>query len=545
MGTGRASDYSKEVAKGSFWGLAGSITFNLVSFFYIILVARAVSQDDLGLFYLALSVVSVVAVFEGLGMGGSLSRYVPFFEGQGQKGKIKTLLKSSYAIVTVSSLFFMAIVWLAADTIGGIYQNPMLPEAIRLLSIFLPLSILFKVNKAYLRGRSDIKTMELLKNFQNALKLILTFAFFQVYGASVFTLSLGYLLSFLLGTLAAFLAVSLRSKDLPAEDVSISTHQLLRDILPFGLMLTLMSSIGVLLFSTDRIILAYLVDPAEATAIIAVYSISASLALVTMIFPNSIGAIFLPLMSKLYGKNNLEDMRSVAETAQRWSLFMTVPVATVMIAFSREMLTIFYGEAYAGGSIVLSLFVLGVIIKSISSVLSLSLSAMRVVRLQLKILLIGGMANLIVNILLIPVIGMPGAAVAFLVSTIVFAYLLRGHARRLFGFHFSPRFTKLLAAAAVTIIIALLIKPFFIIAAISMPDVGDSLFELYLSKLYYLTFLGMLAGLSFIMFMLLVLALRCFGSQDVAIMEKAMAKARVPEGLIRLMVRITSYGVAK
>ncbi|NYZ77134.1 oligosaccharide flippase family protein, partial [Candidatus Micrarchaeota archaeon] len=155
------SEHTQEVAKGSIWGLAGNITFNIISFFYVILVARTVAQDDLGLFYLSLSIVTIMGIFSTLGLDVSLSRYIPYFEGRNEKGKIKSLLKSSYKIASVVALILVAILWLASDGVGAFFQNPRLPEVVRMLSVLVLLNAVFRINTEYLRGRADIKTMQI------------------------------------------------------------------------------------------------------------------------------------------------------------------------------------------------------------------------------------------------------------------------------------------------------------------------------------------------------------------------------------------------
>lgn len=543
MGEHKLSDNSKTVAKGSAMSLAGNLLFNLISFLYVVLIARAVSPDDLGLFYLALSVVSIAQAFEGLGMAGSLSRYVPFFEGRGEAGKIKALLKSGYKVVAVSSFAMLALCWLLAEPLGAVFGKEQLPEAIRLLSLFLPMNILFRMNQAFLRGRVDIRAFESIKNLQHLLKLALTLLSFQLLGASVLSLIIGFVLSMLLGMLVSFIFVRLRSNDLPEKEEPIPLKQITNEILPFGFMLTLMTSVGALVFAVDRVLLGYFLASQDSTAMIAVYSIAVSLAMVAMIFSNSIGSIFLPLMSRLFGGRRFPEMLDVTETAQRWSLFMTVPPATVMIAFAPEMLSAFYGESYAGGALVLAIVVLAVLIRSMSSVLSLVLSSMRVVKLQLRVLVLSGLLNVALNILLIPLMGITGPALAFLASSIATAFMLRDYARKLIGFRFSAQFKRLLLVTVATLVLVLLLKPYFLKMAVSLPDPGDDMLAIYAAKLFYLSFLGLLAALSFMLFMGLVLALKCFGSEDLGLMRKAMAKARMPKPLISLATAVAAHGL--
>jgi O-antigen/teichoic acid export membrane protein len=541
---GEVSAYKKEVAKGSFWSLIGNISQHVISFLYVILIARAVSQDDLGLFYLSLSVVTLVSVFKNLGLINSLTRYVPYFEGRNEIGKIRALLKTSYLVVTIASLLLMGILWWASDLIGEIYQNPHLPEVIRMLSALLILNGLFRVNIEYLRGRSDIKAMQFNSNIQNFLKLLFTFGFFYFYGASVFTLSGAYLLSVLVAIFFSFIFVRARIIDLPKQIETIPMKNILWEVLPFGLMLSFMHSLGVILSSTDRLLLGFLIEPAQSTSIVAIYSIATLLAMLSMIFPNSIGNIFLPVMSRLYGKKNLEQMRSVTQTAQRWSLFITLPVASILISFSAEMLEIFYGAAYVGGALVMSIFVIAVLIGSISTVLSLAFTSMKMVKLQINIILFVVVLNIILDVLLIPYFGMEGAAIAFLASSICTVLMYRYYAKKLFDFRFSPEFNKLLVAALITLLLVLMLKPTASSAASLLPqwDVG---IYLYLSKIIYLGFLGVLTGIVFFIFMVFVLLLRCFVKEDIELMRKAMKKFMIPEFAISSIERIAQHGVAK
>ena len=541
----KAFEYTKEIAKGTIWSLIGKITFNMISFFYVILVARAVSQDDLGLFYLSLSIVTLLMVFENFGLNSSLIRYVPYFEGRNEIKKIKVLLKSSYLISFISALLLVILLWWASETIGEIYQNPRLPEALRMLSAVFLLNNFFKVNTAYLRSRADIKAMQINTNLQNFLKLILTFALFYVYGASTLTLVAGILLSYLFATLFSFVNVSTRLTDLPKADEAIPTKQLFLEIIPFGLMLSFMNSLGTFLLSADSAILGYFTEYAMATTIVAIYSVAALLAMVTYLFPSSIASIFLPVMSRLYGKNDLEGMRKVTETAQRWSLFITVPIASIFIAFSGEMLETFYGAAYVGGATVMSIYVFAVLIMSIPSVLSLALTSMKIVKLQLKVLLALSFMQIALDILLIPAYGMVGAAISFFARCIVMLIIFCYYAKKIFDFRFSRAFYKLFNAALIVMIIVLLVKPAALVLAGMLPALEGTGLQFYLSKLIYLGYLGILTAASFLIFMFFVTLSRCFRKEDVVLMAKAMKRARIPGSVIALIENVASRGIAK
>jgi O-antigen/teichoic acid export membrane protein len=536
--------YSKEVAKGSFWTLSGNVLFYMVSFLYMIVIARFVPPEELGLYYLALSIVSLLSALDDLGFNGALSRYVPFFEAKNQHGKIRHLLNIGYATVISVALVLSVILFLSADTIAQIYQNPQLAPALQMLVVILVLANIKDLNISFLRGRKDVKSMQVVKNLFNASKLVLTTTAFFFLGVSVFSLSLGLILSYFVSIAASFYFSRKSSAKLPDGDDIIENDELIYELVPFGLMIGLIAYLNTLLISTNSVILGYLTNPADSTTVVAVFSIATKLAMQLVVLPNSIGTIFLPIMAYLYGKGSLEQMRGVAETTQRWSLFLTVPFGLVMIAFSGDILGALYGNEYRAGAFVMSLIVVGVIIKSSFLVLSNTLSAMRRVDIQLKIVAVTGVVNFILNFILIPEFGMDGSAMAAFISILAALLMIVYYSKKLVGFSLPPEVFKIGAVAVFTFIFIMLIKPAAPILLSQFPQIGEGGVAEAAGKALYMVFLGMLAVISSTVFFAFVLLLKCFRKEDVEMMKSALKKARVPEGLVMLFEKIVMRGVS-
>ncbi len=534
------SQHSKEVARGSFWSLIGSAFFKLVSFAYVILIARAASQDDLGTFYLALSAMSLVWIFSDIGISGAFTRYVPYFEGKNERGKIRDLLTLSYKYLAVLSLVIMAVLFVLADNIGALYGNAALPEAIRILSAYVLLGNLFRLNYLYLQGIADIRGSQLYQNLQNLLKLAITALLIFAFGASVMTVSAGFVLSFLFAFAASCIPV-FRSAASMRGGQGLGRQEIMGEIIPLGLTVAVVSYFTTIIASSDRLILGYVAEPASSAALVAVYSMATTLASVLMVFPGSVGSIFLPLVSRLSGKNDLEGMREVMATAQRWALFITLPIAAVMIAFSSDMLTVFYGSNYASGAASMSLFTLGLVIASFSFMVSLTLTAMRLVKIELMVAAASGIVNVALNLLLIPQYGMEGAAAASLVSFIISTLLLTYYAKKLIGFTNPPEAYKLLFAMALVLLAVFFIRPLVSDAAsaiITQAGAGE-----YVPKAIYLAYLALLIGLSGALFVAISLALKCFREEDIGLMRKVLDRAGVPGPLAVVAEKVASYGV--
>jgi len=539
------SMHSREVAKGSFWGLLGSLAFKLSSFFYVILIARAASPDDVGLFYLTLGIISIITIPSDLGLSGSLIRYVPFFQGRKEFAKVKGLLTLSWQAATSLGILFLAALWLSADYIGQIYNNPGLPEAIRLMSWFILLQNWFRMMTSYLQGMADMKSMQLATNVQNLSKLLLTAAFFYLYGASLFTITMAFLLSHVLAIIFALPGILKLSKlDIRPGETGITRSQLLGEIAPFGFIITLSGIIWSALTSTDRIILGYMMPSAIANETVAIYSISTSLALSLGVFLGAVGNIFMPVMSRLAGTEDQEGMRSIMRTSQRWVLLLTFPAALVMVVYSGEILRLFYGTTYAVGAMTLSLFTLGMIIYSMTYIASLAFISLRMVKTELVVASSAWIANALFCILLIPPFGMDGAAFASVLSSLVMSLVLIHYSRKAFGFTITSEVPRIILAAAVAAVILLLSKPLFsnVFQLVSPQDIGGALGS-YILKGLYLSYITVMVGVAVAIFAALTLLFKCIGKEDIAIMKGAMRRAMVPASVIAFSERIASYGI--
>ncbi len=538
-GDGVLPETSKEVAKGSIWNIAGSLAFNLISFLYVLMVAWAVSPDDLGLFYLALSAVSVFAVIDDLGLGNSLSRYLPFYEGRKEKHKVPSLLKSSVATVTVTALALMAILWAAADYIGAAYQDARLAGLVRLLAIHLLLTNWSKISSSFLQARRDMRALQLSQNAGNASKLAFTFILLAAMGPTPEALIVGFILSVLVSTLVSSLLSLGYLKEYPASPGWFPKREFFTEIVSFGIALGILQSFNMAISSMNRLMIGFL-SPSEATVAVATFSIAVSVSSVTLIFSTAIGSIFLPLMAKLYGKDDRAGMRQVTDTSQRWAFFLTIPLAVAITVYSAEVLETFYGPSYAWGATALSIICVAMIIRSISMMLSLSLASMRAIRLTFMTSLVSGAANLALNILLIPQFGIAGTAAAMVASAAIIVAMNSHYASRLIGYSFPAPFLRLVFCALATLLAMLAAKSVFNPFSVGLLEQFSQ--SQYVVKVLSLSYLGFAALATAAIFSALAFLLKCFGKEDVSLLEKGMRKVRLPEFLVRAVHSIASRG---
>ena len=532
-----------EVARGTFWGLLGNGIFKIITFAYTIYIARVVAQSDVGLFYLALSLVGLFGAWKTFGLPASLARYIPYYESRGEHGKVRSLLWLTYAINVVSGVLFAAAVWLLAGYAGTVFQNPGLPEALRLISSYLLLDNIFSINSCFLQGKADMKSMQLASNVQNTAKLVFTIILFWLFGATLSALIAAFTLSYLLATALSAKMVWDSVRSLPSGEGILPTSELLHEIIPFGIMLSIVQILWTLVSYADRVVLGYMLPHQQANDILAIYSIAVAFAINVMVFPSTVGNIFLPAISRLVGKNDMDGVRKAIATSQRWMLFISVPFTLVMIAFSNEMLSAFFGAAYAPGAMAMSIFSAGLLFSAFAYAMTLALAGMRRVDLEFRVALTVMVVNVILCIILIPPYGIEGAAFAAAVGFALSALMFSHYSRNVIGFHSPASIYRMFAAAVISCVILFLLKPYVASAALMLPQIGGAALQSYVAKGEYLLLLGLVAAIAFIIFTSLSLFLKCFGKEDIAVMKKASRLVHIPLQLEILAEKIALLGV--
>jgi O-antigen/teichoic acid export membrane protein len=530
-------DEHRVIAKGTFWSMAGTMALKLVSFIYTILIARLFTQDDVGTFYLALSIIYTISVFSDFGLFSAFGRYVPYYMGRKEKDKAYVLLQTSYIYAGGLSLLLAVVTFFASGFLAGLFKTPALAPAIEFLALYLVVGNLFALSTGFLVGLKKIKENNLIQNAQNLLKLVLTLALFFIVGPSAFILSFAFTASFLIMMIFSLWYAN-RAVDEAGIPRSASTFktqwEMLVETAPFGLMLVMVSTFWVIATYADRMLLGYLLPPETATAGIAVYSMALSLAALIAIFPGAVISIFLPMISEIQGAGKKETAMQISNSTVRWVTFLMVPITILLIAFPADILQMFYGTAYATGATVLVLFAVGTFIRSLSYPHGTILASMRVVKVELLAAIVAMAVNVALNWILIPIYGIEGSAFAAAVSFLVVTILIVYYCKKIAGFGFPLGFFKPIGAGILALALLLLIKP-WVLQAISLAPLlalGESMAALVFQKLVKLAILGLLFAFAAGIYFAVLVMMKAFEPEDKELMSAALRRGKVPDAWV-------------
>lgn len=153
-----------------------------------------------------------------------------------------------------------------------------------------------------------------------------------------------------------------------------------------------------------------------------IYSVAVHIAELWYYIPTTIVAVLLPNLTLLKEKNDGDFQKYLQRCMSLLVLIGYVSSAVTMI-FSKTIIRILYGSEYIAASPILCIYIWAGVFINMSVLRGNYFVIMECTKYSLWCNAIGAVANVILNLILIPIIGCLGATVATLISYFLYAYL--------------------------------------------------------------------------------------------------------------------------
>ncbi len=397
----------KQIARGAGITFIGLAFFSLFGFFYRLLIARYLGPGDYGKIALAMTILALGTAVSVIGLNAGLQRYVSYFIGKKDKKRIVGTIKSGFRISFPLSLFISLIVFIFSPQIAlHIFHNPELTPLFRIFSLIIPFNAAILLLKSLFLSFKKPEYSVYVESFgEQFLKLILTLVVVLL-GGKILGVAYAYLAALSITLIFGFLLLQFKvfkvfkSKIMPVFDY--------RTLLIFSVPLFLSRILSLVMGWTDTFLLGYFKNE----TFVGLYNVALPLATSLTIFFTAFGALFFPIVTELYARKKITDIRNVYTVILKWIFLVTFPIFFLMILFPREIIRILFGGAYLPASVALVMLCFGYFIHATIGPANLGLQTFKKTRYILYITLGMATLNVILNILLIPRFGMIGAAAA-------------------------------------------------------------------------------------------------------------------------------------
>jgi O-antigen/teichoic acid export membrane protein len=394
--------------------LLGTLFTTAAGYFFKVYLARVLGAEALGVYALGMTVVGLAGVLAAAGLPQAASRFVAVYNATGELRKLGRFLWSALAVLLAANLLVGILVLLLKSWIAQrVYHTPALAPYMHFFVIIMVSGALTAFLGQALAGYKDVARRTIITSFiGQSLTMGCTIALVTLgFGFK------GYLVAQIMSALVVLFLLCRAIWQLtsqPARPPSLGFPLLEREIVSFSAVLFAIQGLEFLTTQTDKVMLGIYLNARE----VGIYSVATALVAFVSIFLQSINQIFAPTIAELHASRQDDLLLSLYQTLTKWVLGLTMPLAFVIMVFSQPLMQIF-GREFGEGWPVLVIATLGQLMNcgvgSVGQLLLMSGHQQKMVRAQAIAVPIG----LAINWMLIPRLGMIGAAIAAAVTNIL------------------------------------------------------------------------------------------------------------------------------
>jgi len=445
----------KKVAEGTGLVLAGTIIGILLNLINTIIVVRYISVTEFGVLSLAMAVVSILGSVSLLGFQESVPRYISYFRGSNDNARLMGTIKASIILSLTTGLTLSIIVFFLSCFLAHLFGKPALIFPIKVLVFIIPTNAFTAILVSIFRGFEDVKPKIYFQNIINHVIKLLMLGLAIILGLSF----LGILFAYLTAAIGVGILIGVYSFRKIPTFIPKTTKPvpMIKGLLFFSLPLLAVIISSLIMNWTDTLMLGYF----KTSDVVGLYNVALPLAMFISIILSALAFIYTPIISYLYSKDLIKEIGKVYASATKWIFIITFPLFLILLLFPHLILQILFGSQYVKAHMTLQILALGYFAHTLFGPNILTLLVMGKTKLIMANTLIGAIINIVFNFILIPKLGLEGAAIASTSSLFTVNILTSYQLFKFFDIHpFKKNYLKPVGVSAVlaTVFYGVIIK---------------------------------------------------------------------------------------
>jgi O-antigen/teichoic acid export membrane protein len=409
-----------------------------------------------------------------LGTDKGLLRHIASHRVAGEADLEQRSLRTAFWLTLAASVLLALLAFLFAGPLAALQGKPEVATAIRWLAPSLPCSALILVLISATMAAKTMRYNLLVRGIAQPFSLLLLAGLLGMVtptlgglcAAHVLTMALTVALA-LWAAARVFRAMPLsralwpaaRASDAAAESAPFFHVEMVR----FSVWIGVSEFLNSILQRTDIILIGFFAGPET----LGIYAGAEALSRIASNIRYAFDPVASPVLSEALRQKDMGRLRYNLQLMTRWTTIITVPLLLAMMVFRNELLR-FFPQAFLAAGPVLVILLLGHLVNGTLGLTGWVITMAGRSRLILLNNLVSASSNVVLCCLLIPRMGLLGAALSTASSVALLQTIQLVEVALLYRVHpFSRGFFKALAAGIVVLLLAE-----FALGALDLPTVG-------------------------------------------------------------------------
>jgi O-antigen/teichoic acid export membrane protein len=389
------------IGRGTLYLAVGQALFILSGYLVNAGLGRLLGPESYGIFSIIVSLIVITETLTLVGVPKALAKYVA--EHEDLTGH---LVRKAGKIQGLVSLAVFALLFISAQPLASLLNDPQLSDYIRLSSFLIPVAALNHVNSSALNGRRFFGRQAL------ALSVFCVSRVFLTFGAVYLGLGVkGALGGLILAT--ALAALVARYLNQPGQEAGTFP---LTKLIHFAVQFTLFECTISLLARLDLILVKAMLGEGIATGL---YASAVTLARIPRFIVWALSMALFPSIADSVARGDSQRAAAHIRHSLRIGLLVLLPVTVLLSTTSEFIVAFVYGESYLGAASAFSILVFGLGLLALFDILTTAAMASGGVTVAMVIGLALVPVDVVLNLSLIPTLKLQGAALATTLTALI------------------------------------------------------------------------------------------------------------------------------
>jgi O-antigen/teichoic acid export membrane protein len=408
------------VARGGAIGLVGAGVSAVAGFLLVVVVTNRYPAELAGLFFTATSTFLLLSAIATLGTETGLSRFLLRYEAQDRRGDIPPLLRAAFRTTLGCSIVLGVIVISVADPLAELIglDAPGGPASLRVLGALLPFAtwngLTLAGTRAFGRMRTTVAVDKIGRSVAQPVLVFLA----SLVGSGLLVLTLAWSLPYVVAAVVSYYVFRRflrRRGTYEHTQPTMSYSELRREFWRFTWPRSITRVSQMAIQRVDIILIAALRSPTEA----AIYTAATRFVALGQFGTQAIQQVLQPRFTALLANHEYHSLKDVYRISAAWSMAVAWPMYVVVGSAPLAYLGLF-GPEYEADGVGVVLFMTVAMLFGVASGPADTLLLMSG---RSALSLINSLTALALDIglclVLIPKMGMTGAALAWAVAVII------------------------------------------------------------------------------------------------------------------------------
>lgn len=339
---------------GGVWALSGRVAVALASLAINALLARLLSPDEMGVYFIAITWVAIAALIAQLGLGHAVIRLLGEALNRSDGGAARGTVASVMRLGMVGAIAMGALTYTAPGhwAAENLFRSPLMTAVLGATALVVFLTSLQNLFAEILRGFHDIPRATLAGGMFASLAFAALLGLQMVLDGqttlrfALWSNVIALLVSVLFGGYWVIRALA------PLPRAKSVSHSALLGLTGPMLLITVCS---LLLMQADLWILGMFRPQTE----VAIYGAASRLAATLWMINGILAAVLPPLIARQCARNEIPALQRLMRAAATASALAALPIVAAFAVFPSEILGLIYGTYYAQGAAVLAFLSIG------------------------------------------------------------------------------------------------------------------------------------------------------------------------------------------